>query len=381
MPPSPAAAAATACATCGAARQRHACPRCGQILWCRRECFLETLGEHTKGCRPLELQKADAQLWGASFRGDARAVTGWLGAGANVNYPDPDHRGAPPLIGACQNGHNAVVRILIRAGADVNQTTTDEWAHSPLSAACCHGRADLVEMLLDAGARINQRRPGGPTCVMLAADKGHVKVVRILIDREADVNLVMRDAEEGGREETALSISAYKGRGEVASALCVAGANVNYARSQDGVTALMLAAQGGHIDVVRTLCYCGADANLVATDALSSSALTLASQNGAPVEVIKSLLSAGADIHHARSDGFDALMMACQMGHADVVAELVAAGADSSRVARNGCTALFLSTAFGHPNISCLLRQRRGRGRGGGGDAQESVAAASWIDD
>ena len=73
---------------------------------------------------------------------------------------------------------------------------------------------------------------------MLAAFKGHLAVVRVLVEAGADKNA----AKQNGA--TALMIAAFKGHLDVARVLVEAGADKNAAK-QDGATALMSATQNG----------------------------------------------------------------------------------------------------------------------------------------
>lgn len=74
-------------------------------------------------------------------------------------------------------GHLPVVKTLIAAGADVNRTT--KTMSTPLRAACFDGRTDIVKYLIEVGkADFNIANKFNNTCLMIAAFKDHVKVVR-----------------------------------------------------------------------------------------------------------------------------------------------------------------------------------------------------------
>jgi ankyrin repeat protein len=55
-----------------------------------------------------------------------------IDGGADLNFTDG--RGCTPLRGACEKGHEAVVRMLIDGGADLNVADRD--GLTPLHAAC-----------------------------------------------------------------------------------------------------------------------------------------------------------------------------------------------------------------------------------------------------
>ena len=98
--------------------------------------------------------------------------------------------------------------MLLEAGAFLGLLTYENL--SPLYMACDYQQAEMVELLLGWEADVNARDQRGYTALMYASWKGHADIVRILIDRGADVRSV--DSETGytpvllaalGAEETA----------------------------------------------------------------------------------------------------------------------------------------------------------------------------------
>ena len=85
--------------------------------------------------------------------------------------------GASALWCASGAGHLKVVGSLVAAGADVNHTTKTK--STPLRAACFDGRIEIVKYLIDVGnADFNIANKFNNTCLMIAAFKNHVHVVR-----------------------------------------------------------------------------------------------------------------------------------------------------------------------------------------------------------
>jgi len=341
------------CMICGKVSKRQ-CSKCGELLYCSQHCLSEHWREHKLVCRSFAQQRNDVLLFNASCSGDERTVAEIIADGeCDVNFPNPEYSGSTPLHAASQNGHVEIVRVLIRAGGNVNAVKTDSYAHTPLFVAVSNGRASVVDLLIKAKASVNYHRRGGPTCLMIACQKGFGGLVRRLIQGKADVNIAIDDE----IQETALTIAAFSGKSaEVLDALLFADANINYARA-DGVTALIAASQNGSIDAVRILTRNKANVNAVANDHLGSTALTLACQQGFD-QVVECLLIAGANVEYTRSDGFTSLMMACQQGHQAVVSNLIKAGADPRNGRPGGPTSIWLAKAFNHPGITALLQTR-----------------------
>lgn len=54
-----------------------------------------------------------------------------------------------------------------------------------LHAACFGGHLPLVDLLIRSGANVNIRGPANQSCLFLAALKGHIKVVKVLLHKHA----------------------------------------------------------------------------------------------------------------------------------------------------------------------------------------------------
>ncbi|CAJ0937974.1 unnamed protein product, partial [Ranitomeya imitator] len=104
--------------------------------------------------------------------------------------------------------------------------------------------------------------------------------------------------------------------------LNIVGANINTQTEETQETALTLACCGGFAEVTDFLVKSGADVELGC-----STPLMEASQEG-HLELVKYLLSAGANVHASTATGDTALTYACENGHTDVAEALLQAGAD-----------------------------------------------------
>lgn len=92
------------------------------------------------------------------------------------------------LHGAALNGHSEVVQKLIDWGADVNQMRFDTDA-TALILAAQKGWLEVVSILLENGAEIEARDRQGRTPLSWASGNGHVHVVEELVDRSAHLDL------------------------------------------------------------------------------------------------------------------------------------------------------------------------------------------------
>ncbi len=109
-----------------------------------------------------------------------------------------------------------------------------------LRAAAALGDLAAVEALLDIGVDVDAASEYGATALALAADKGHAKVVKALLDHGAAVG-----ATDSFYNSTAIAWAAYNGQVEVVSLLLAAGADVG--------PALGLAIERNKPEVVRAV--------------------------------------------------------------------------------------------------------------------------------
>lgn len=138
------------------------------------------------------------------------------------------------------------------------------------------GDAEAVKALLAKGADVNAKTRYGATALSYAADKGHLGVVRILLDHGANVNV--KDTFYG---ETPLGWAAYRGHTDIVKLLLDKGAEAK-------AGALMTAVELGHIEIVKAVLEKGG----VGTDTLSS-ALEIATKSGR-AEIVALLKKVGA---------------------------------------------------------------------------------------
>ena len=170
-----------------------------------------------------------------------------------------------------------------------------------------NGYVTLVESILSSGKFY---RYVGEKALRLAAEKGRLAVVELLLEHGAAINSDVVDQ--------ALRLAAEKGQLAVVELLLDRGADIN---SDDGDEAFRLAAQQGHLAVVELLLERGADVDGVPSD--SYNALILAAEEG-HLAMVELLLAHGANVH-VRKD--TALTLAAGNGHLDVVELLLDAGA------------------------------------------------------
>ncbi|KAH0355409.1 hypothetical protein KCU83_g1656, partial [Aureobasidium melanogenum] len=257
------------------------------------------------------------------------AIGHLLDFGADPNLEDDDDRyrfisAYTPLAYAARKNHLQVVKILIQKGADVNRR--DIRGRSALSYAAEGGSEAVARLLLHHGAKAefpdsNQRTP-----ISYAAAAGSHEVTSLLLERGAKA----KQSDSDGR--TPLLFAARAGSEQTISLLVAKGAEVNPKECRDHDTPLSRAVEARLINSVRLLLRAGAKVDVRASP---EDPLTQASKTG-PKEILKLLLSAGANPKHMNNRHVPPLAYAARNGWVDVVQLFLAKGAAADDIDRSG---------------------------------------------
>jgi ankyrin repeat protein len=239
----------------------------------------------------------------------------WLGLPNKVRRIEP----APKdFLTACCDGDIAEMERHLRAGADPNAPFPP--GTLPLTAAV-HSNIAAVELLLRHGADPNKKIEGsGATALDLSWD---LEISRVLLRAGADPN--SRD-DYGG---TPL----FGAPDGIESVLLEGGADPNCVSGR-GRTPLVNALQSHKWDLARLLLRYGANPNLPGEMEehyrdRKRTPLVIAIDRGASLDLVRTLLDAGADKDGDNSyQGETPFMAACMWARVDVMKLLVARGAN-----------------------------------------------------
>ena len=236
-----------------------------------------------------------------------------------------------------------------------HRTTQRGGTIDDLVAAAKRGDLDQVKLLVEKkGIDIN--RPGpykDRTALMMAAKKGHIHVVKYLVDHGADVN----QADEEGETALLMAIVSREGhRTAIITYLLNHGADVNHA-GDSGHTALHLVSFDGTVDQAQMLVDRGADVNH--KDTWGKTPL----QNAVSVrsiDMIHYLVEHGADVRTIDKDGNTVLHGIDYPLDDATFAYLVEHGADVQAVNHAGQTVLFSVVKSCRPDNRLPLLVERG---------------------
>jgi hypothetical protein len=116
-----------------------------------------------------------------------------------------------PLITATIMNHQNVVQILLEANADVNAKDRAGWT-ALIHFASSNNDPELGKALIDAKADINAKDKNGTTALIVAAARGNVDFVKVLVEAGADLNA---EAKITGEPFTALDAAEREGHMEI----------------------------------------------------------------------------------------------------------------------------------------------------------------------
>jgi len=192
--------------------------------------------------------------------------------------------GCMSIHAAAEAGNVSEVKRQLWLGRSPNSNFS--WhANTPLIKAAENGRIEVVRLLLEKGADVNKHNEGGETPLHYATRGGHIEAMTILLDHGADVSA------KGTGCGTPLQWAARSGQTKAAELLLAHDADINQQGTSEW-TALIDAASHEHAGVVRLLLSRGADPNIQGS--YGRTALHEAASNN-NVEIGRMLLAHGAD--------------------------------------------------------------------------------------
>ncbi|CAK7303875.1 RAI14 [Vulpes lagopus] len=225
---------------------------------------------------------------------------------------------------------------------------TNEWNKNDdrLLQAVENGDAEKVASLLGKkGASATKQDSEGKTAFHLAATKGHVECLRVMVTHGVDVTA------QDTAGHSALHLAAKNSHHECIRKLLQSKCPAESVDSS-GKTALHYAAAQGCLQAVQVLCEHKSPINLKDLD--GNIPLLLAVQNGHS-EVCRFLLDHGADVNSRDKSGRTALMLACEISSSNIVEALIKKGADLNLVDSLGHNALHYSKLSENAGIQSLL--------------------------
>lgn len=295
--------------------------------------------------------KGRTALVGTAWYGRVEAVKLLLAHDADINAADAGQETA--LFKAASRGHAEVVRILLENGAAVH--TRDNRGNTPLLHAAAHGHTQVVKLLLDHGADVNAKNQQDWNALMQACTIGHFETAKLLVAHKSEINLSGKEA-----GATPLMLACWKNSVALVDLLLLSGAEVHW-QDSEGKTAFERVIQRTlqyevPIQIVKSLLDAGADRE--SRHFHGCTPLSIAAIKGDPA-LLQLLLEKGSLVNTSDEFGVTPLMQAAMYGHQAAVEWLLRYDADANVKAQTGKTAFALASARGYAEIARLLAPAR----------------------
>ncbi|WP_264706609.1 ankyrin repeat domain-containing protein [Wolbachia endosymbiont (group B) of Archips podanus] len=216
---------------------------------------------------------------------------------------------------------------------------------TPLHYAAQSGNEQVVKLLIEKKANVDTRDRVDNRPLHIAAKNGYLGIVKVLLD----TNKVNVNAETSPKYKfTPLHFAARNGHLEIVNALLDKGAEV-HAETKYKYTPLHLAAENGHFGVVSELLK-NDKVNIDAETERKLTPLHLAAKNGY-LEVVEALLKKGASVNAQDTGNFTPLHLAALNGHSGIVKLLIDKGARVDAQTTKGNTPLHLAAENDHVKV------------------------------
>lgn len=261
----------------------------------------------------------------AAIDNDAEIVKLLLESGAKpdagVNFPLYEVCWASKKI----SSRYEVINLLIKHGANLNKKHKNTTL-TPLMATIKMQHGEYAAYLIHMGAKVNVANADGETPLMFAIDYKEeyegIGLVSTLIENGADVNAISKNG------NTPLSIACYNGDDKVVKLLLEKKASVNVGAKNKNEIPILNACYSGNYECVNLLLKYGADINV--KDSYGSTALIMSCISKDSPELVKLCLSYGADVNYVDpSSGHTAFTLAAIWNHPNQMDILYSYGANS----------------------------------------------------
>jgi ankyrin repeat protein len=259
---------------------------------------------------------------------------------------------ASEIHDASDKGDTAEVKTLLSKQPDL-VNAKNEKGSTPLHLASFKGHLEVVKFLLEKGADIEAINGGGFTSLQLAAYGGHRDVVEFLIDKGSNLNAINKQM-----GMTVLDFAFMREmqarKLDIAPFLIEKGAEFDVnKKNQSGYTFLDMAIVFGYTEAVEYLLGFGADISTLRKDGRTP--LINAIFRGRP-QIADLLIEKGADVNAPDNEGQPPIYWAVKKGLADVVKMLIAKGAATDYVEKDyGRTLLHVAVLQGNKDVVDLL--------------------------
>lgn len=238
-----------------------------------------------------------------------------VAGGVELDRPS-GQEGLAPLRMAREKGFQPQEALLVASAGGGDMVDPD----TTLIEAAQDGEADLVALALRAGADLEAKDAAGRTALLHAVTEDHVAVADLLVAMGASPDTL------DDQHDTPWLVTGVTGSVDMLESLLPANPDLTI-RNRFGGLSVIPASERGHADYVRRVVQTDIDVNHVNDLGWTAllEAVILRDGSGKYVDIVTTLLGAGADPSIADKNGVTALEHGRDKGF-DEIAEVLAAG-------------------------------------------------------
>ncbi|KAM6184465.1 LOW QUALITY PROTEIN: histone-lysine N-methyltransferase EHMT2-like [Sarcoramphus papa] len=256
--------------------------------------------------RRKKLRFHPRQLYVSVKQGELQKVVLMLLDNLDPNFQSDAQSKRTPLHAAAQKGYLEICHLLLQAGANIN--ATDKLRRTPLMEAVANNHVEAARYMVRRGGCVYSKEEDGSTCLHHAAKNGNLEMVDLLLSTgQVDVNAQVGPRRPrgggGGHPGGWVTLTPHPPASPPSS-------------PGHGGWTLIWAAEHKHIEVIRRLLTRGADVTL--TDNEENICLHWASFTGS-AEIAEVLLNAQCDLHAVNFHGDTPLHIAARESYHDCV--------------------------------------------------------------
>ena len=138
-----------------------------------------------KGVNPNTVDANGSPMLVLATREKSLKVIDVLLGDQNIDVDLSDKNGETPLMMASIDGNLPLVKTLV-----INhKAQLDHIGWTPLHYACAKGQLEVAQFLIANGAIVDSMSLGNTTPLMMAVQSGNEKLVKLLLDKDADLQL------------------------------------------------------------------------------------------------------------------------------------------------------------------------------------------------